>query len=359
MFPAATISVEGKPFVPYWVWGLMLEDAAKLRPWGINTVFSSEADIDRAAKLGLKVFWPGPIGPRKVKGLGRPDRKGENALTSAEFFEKVRATAARYKDHPALLGWFMCDEPRGKITPEFMARMRRAIKEADPAHVAWLNMGVPSNLWMPALSERLADKLEYAKVGDVLCGDPYPIPFHPVDSVARITDCFTRASQGKPVFIVPQFFGGVGGSIASPTREEETAMVYLALIHGARGFCFYSRRPTSTPLWQSMLRAGKEIRALVPTLSSAEPAGISEQRPDGYACGIHCLPRRRDGRLYLITANAECRDVRAEFVVPGLRPGTRVEVLFENRTIKAADGGFSDTFEPYARHVYQAPAPRL
>jgi len=42
--------------------------------------------------------------------------------------------------------------------------------------------------------------------------------------------------------------------------------------------------------------------------------------------------------------------------VEGLRVGTRIEVLFERRTIRSAAGSFTDSFTPYQHHVYRLPA---
>jgi len=345
MFPANGLTTDGQPIIPYWVWGLTEEHSAQLKGRGINCVFSK--DLDKSGRLGLKVCHT-PGGPRRIKGVGR---EHEASLTRAEYLAHLRKVVSESREHPALLGWFLCDEPSGKITPDLMADIHRTVKTSDPAHPAFLNWGIAADTWKyPAMMEK---KFEYGKATDIFCGDPYPVPYRPVDSMARMTDAFTDAAGGKPVFMVPQFFGDVAGLAASPTPEEETAMIYLSLIHGTRGFCFYNRRPVSTPLWESMLRAGKELETLTPIVFSTEPSGLSGQVPDAYATGIHCLPRKHKGKLYLVTVNGELKDIRARFEVPGLRDGAKIRVMFEDRTTATTDGAFSDTYEPYERHVYE------
>ena len=347
MFPANGTMVAGRPFIPYWVWGLTLEDSASLKPWGINCAFSRE--LDKVERLGLKA-WLCPPHPRLIKNIGR---KKKGTQTREEVLASVNEAVRKHRDHPALLGYFMCDEPSGSLTPGLIGAFYQTIKKIDPVHPAFFNWGIHADTWK--YKDRLKAKFQYAGATDILCGDPYPVPYVPIDSMARMTDAFIREAKGRPVFMVPQFFGDVANHPAAPTPEEETGMIYLSLIHGTRGFCFYSRRPVSTPLWQSMLRAGKEIKELAPVLFSSEPTGLSGQTPDGYGSGIHCLPRRYKGNLYLITANAEFRDVRTKFALPGLKARSKIKLLFENRSVRSGAGSFSDLFGPYQRHVYEIP----
>jgi len=107
------------------------------------------------------------------------------------------------------------------------------------------------------------------------------------------------------------------------------------------------------PLWESMKKAGREVEFLTPILFSSEPSGLSTQLPDGYESGIHCVARKHGGKLYLITVNAEYRDIDATFALPISEGLIDVKVLFENRTVKADNGRFRDKFSPYERHVYE------
>jgi len=51
----------------------------------------------------------------------------------------------------------------------------------------------------------------------------------------------------------------------------------------------------------------------------------------------------------LITANSSTNAVRATIAISGFKSAG---VLFENRTLDAADG-IADDFEPYADHIYR------
>jgi hypothetical protein len=47
------------------------------------------------------------------------------------------------------------------------------------------------------------------------------------------------------------------------------------------------------------------------------------------------------------------RTGKAVFLVAGLKPGTRIEVIDEQRTITAEGGKFFDDFAPLAEHIYR------
>ena len=47
------------------------------------------------------------------------------------------------------------------------------------------------------------------------------------------------------------------------------------------------------------------------------------------------------------------RSGQATFIVPGLKKGTRIEVVDEQRTIIAEKGKFTDEFAPLAEHIYK------
>src|SRR5262249_13316926 len=54
--------------------------------------------------------------------------------------------------------------------------------------------------------------------------------------------------------------------------------------------------------------------------------------------------RYANNSLYIISVNIDPTVLPAKFQVPGLIAGTQVQVMFENRTITASDGFFTDSF---------------
>jgi len=68
--------------------------------------------------------------------------------------------------------------------------------------------------------------------------------------------------------------------------------------------------------------------------------------------GIGAIARSQSGSVYIIAANPVASPVTGQFSMPSLQAGTQITVMFENRTITAGQGGFSDSFSGVDRHVY-------
>jgi hypothetical protein len=68
--------------------------------------------------------------------------------------------------------------------------------------------------------------------------------------------------------------------------------------------------------------------------------------------GIGYIAREDRGTVYIAAANPTATLVQGKFAVQGLAAGAQVSVLFENRTITASAGEFSDAFAGVSRHVY-------
>jgi hypothetical protein len=78
--------------------------------------------------------------------------------------------------------------------------------------------------------------------------------------------------------------------------------------------------------------------------------------------GIGAIARSLNGSVYILAANPTATLVQGMFLNPGLQAGTQVSVMFENRTIPAQAGGFTDSFSGVSRHVYvvnSAPSTKL
>ena len=69
----------------------------------------------------------------------------------------------------------------------------------------------------------------------------------------------------------------------------------------------------------------------------------------------HLKATDSDGAVWIFAQNIDAKDrgATATFGVEGLAAGTVIEVVDENRTIKAGDGEFSDAFDALAEHIYR------
>ena len=337
--------VDGLPFVPrsfYCSWGDVPVDEEAVT--GFNMVapyLTGEIAerrrmrddlrklLDRCAQVGLYVH----LDIRSAATMKNSDEKW------AWVQEEVEA----FRDHPALLCWYLADEPElGSATPEECAEAYRRIKAWDPYHPITM------------VFCQSAAAARYAEGMDVVMTDPYPIPNGPVTSVRD----FCRQIRGdiadaQPLWVVPQAFGGGEGWRREPSRQEERVMTYLALIHGAKGLQPFIRRPpignpTSPDLWSECRRLALEIGQLTPALASGEEA--PEVRCSAGEVDVAAFQER--GAVTVLAANVENRPVPIELTLAAALDG-QAEVLFENRTVPVSGGKWSDVIEALGTRAYR------
>jgi len=176
------------------------------------------AYMDRCAAVGMKVNY-------HLMGTA-------TLPPSEEKWALLKAEVEAFRDHPALLSWYIADEPDGQgIVPALLEETYRFIKDLDPYHPITIVLMTPSRVH------------DYLKSMDIIMADPYPIPNGPVTTVSDWADTLNRAAGYRtPLWIVPQAFGGGEWWAREPSASEERVMTYLALIHGATGIQYWPGR---------------------------------------------------------------------------------------------------------------------
>jgi hypothetical protein len=215
----------------------------------------------------------------------------------------VSGVVQTFRDHPAILAWYLNDELSLTMRDQLEARQRR-VRQLDPNHPTW------------ALLNEVSDLSGYLNTADVLGTDPYPVPDKPVTMVAEWTKMSREASAGlRPIWMVPQAFDQSNyrkppQSGRAPTLGEELVMSYLCLIHGANGLMYYSYfdlerdRAGFDKRWADMLVVGREVQQLEPALLSiARPPNL----PVDASSGSVQYAVRADGQgdTYVLLANPD------------------------------------------------------
>jgi len=183
--------------------------------------------------------------------------------------------------------------------------------------------------------------------------DPYPIPDSPVTLPGNVALSLSTEFKGKrPVWMVPQVFGG--GEIWSrePTIQEVRAMTYQSIINGAKGIQYFVREglnlfPKSTALWNECGKMAVEIAEMTPWLLSDE-ATIPVTTASG---NIMATSYKHRGKLLIVSANKTNSPQRVEFTISGSFSGMAM-ALFENRSIQVNSGRFSDQLSAMGTQVY-------
>lgn len=325
--------VDGKPLFPAGFYGAPDKEelTRPIAEAGYNTVLTYNTNpqwcrnwLDMCERLGL---WG-------ILHLPRP--------FVADFDEaKLREALRVVKDHPALLAYYIFDEPSPGVEhqrPEDLKRVYDVLKDEDPYHPVTICINVPTN-------EAL-----YLDCYDVVMIDVYPVRLRPdpLTTIAHRMDHAWAATGGrKPVWFIPQTFGydivqGLEGDPrwVTPTPAQERVMQYLSLAHGARGsiaYCYHvytaydaeAKKAGKWPwklggylpdqqktLWSALVDLGREYKALQEALTQPRraTAAFEEDRVHvGWYYGA-------SGKAWLLAVNAdEEESVRA--MIPALPEG--------------------------------------
>lgn len=297
-----------------------------------------QAYMDRCAGLGMKVHYNllsvsggGGVGS-KINGLDDKEKK-KLLLNEIETF----------RDHPALLAWYIADEPNGyKIPPDTLINIYRIIKETDPWHP------VSIVFMAPFMSSKA-----YSDALDIVMADPYPVPDSPVTLPGDVAASLSGEFRGKrPVWMVPQTFGGGELWQREPTYQEIRAMTYHSVINGARGIQYFVRQglnlfPKSVAAWGECGKMAVEIAEMTPWLLSDEesiPVRSSSQN-------ILATTAVHNGQLLILTVNKTNAPQPVQLSIAKPFSG-RLKVLFENRNINVSDGNFSDYISAFGSQAY-------
>lgn len=308
--------LNGKPFLPVILF--LAQGGEEVALTGNTVIFGGEdpdkcaRQLDLASEHGLMAM------PHLC-----------NLMRGNNDWEGLRATVSRNKNHPALLAWYLADEPEGSgDVPDILLKARSIIREIDPDHpIAGLN-NTPSVF------------AAYRAVFDVHLADPYPIPRSPVTLVSDWTDVSRRVmGQGKPTWMClqtfdPSRYGMSGGRY--PTADELSCMAYLALTHGAKGIGWWAWGHMKENNWERYRRIAAQLKALEPYLLSEQGGGGVTVDCD--AAGLHISVHRLGDAAVVLIANPG-EETQARLSVAGMQV-TRVKGLFDHGVVASAENAF-------------------
>ncbi len=195
--------------------GSLIADGLPFIPFGFYTYFPlTEGVMDEEVVRGFTLFSPYHRGPHDAEELAQIraylDRCAQIGMRvnyhlmwanrremTEQQWAQLREEVEMFRDHPALLTWYIADEPSADRV-EHLERVYALVKELDPHHP------VTIVFYRGAEHARLFDDCT-----DIVMGDPYPIPNNSVTYVSTMADALSDAfGWRKPLWIVPQAFGG-------------------------------------------------------------------------------------------------------------------------------------------------------
>lgn len=175
----------------------------------------------------------------------------------------------RHKSHPAIVGWFVFDEPSRvweSVPWTTLAAVVRSARLADSTRPIIVN------------DNSIREVSSLLSASDVGSLDIYPIGqfANSLKPVADFSMTLNRAadSVGKPAAMWLQTYG-YDDAVREPTSDEYRAMAYATFIHGTRLLCHWIYKPMSGRLWSSMQHVQLELKRLDRFVAEARYACIS------------------------------------------------------------------------------------
>ncbi|MBI3923557.1 MAG: hypothetical protein HY318_19215, partial [Armatimonadetes bacterium] len=333
---------DGTPFFPIGVYYAPRGAFAELHEAGVNVVHlgaTAELDqirqnLDAAQGSDLKVLF------EDLMSVNLREHQNRDPAMLRSLF---RDYSLPFANHPALLCWYVADEPMVYgILPDDLRSFHRIAREEDPAH--------PTMITEVPMFPLFGDN---AGGADITATDPY-FPWDyalPITHVADSTDRAVAAVRNRrPVWVAVQAW-------KPATLETIRCCTYLALIHGARGMLYftYGWREEPNPdqaVCQAVVKqVATELRELTPVLlTPGLPHRFSRGRGASF---LHGLLKKHDGKWFLIVANSDpVSHAAVTLALPKSAKG-KAEVLFEERALMVKNGILVDDFGPYAVHVYR------
>lgn len=257
------------------------------------------------------------------------------------------------------LGWLPYSRPDlHNIAPQHVNDLYHLVRRVSPGHPVIETLASPSRAQY------------YTQAADILLAWSLPVPYSPLRMLGDMVEILRQPSAGlQPVWAVVQAAGsgthrhpwlGRNKTGRPPTPAEMEALAYLALVHGADGLVWYSynipdspgaqayRLPQDAPeLWAALPKLNLHLRWLAPVLLEGE----RETLPSAAEGAIQMAQWEYQGSRYIVAVNVTNRGLVT--LLPLASPGSKAQVMFENRTLQADEAGeMQDSFTAYGVHVY-------
>jgi hypothetical protein len=169
----------------------------------------------------------------------------------------------------------------------------------------------------------------------------------------------------KPVWAWIECTSINGGT--KPTTAQVKAEVWMALIHGARGFGYFCHQFSPTFVEAAWLAdatmkvaitaINQRVTALAPALNSPNVTGAVTVTSGNTAVPIDILVKNSAGSEYLFAVAMRNDTATARFSCAGLTVKDSVGVLDENRKLAVVNNVFTDHFSGYGVHLYKIDLP--
>lgn len=340
----------------------------------------SNATAYKAAGINLYIgLYNGPVQADldQLKTASMPALCDQNAL----------ALANRTAYGTILAGWTQMDEPDNAqdngaggynpcISPDTLVKRYNTMKQADSTRPVFLNLGqaVAYTGWIGrgTCTGKTDMYPLYLRGCDIASFDIYPVNSTdaPVAGnlwyVAKGVDSLRMwCGDKKPVWAWIECTSINGGT--KPTPAQVKAEVWMALIHGARGFGYFchSFSPVfKEAAWLSdatmkpaITAINQRVTTLAAVLNGPTVSGLATVASSNKAVPVDIMVKTPAGAQYVFAVAMRGDTTTARVTVAGLTGQDSAEVLDENRVLPVVNGTFTDHFAAYGVHLYRINRP--
>ncbi|WJH34694.1 carbohydrate binding domain-containing protein [Paenibacillus sp. CC-CFT747] len=331
------LQVDGKPFFPVVAYHAYAQDYASLKEIGVNTVQGANTNSIATMKTLLDTAQAG--GMKMLMTLYYNMKVKEN-------FELTRQMVTTFKNHPALLGYMIMDEPTTNGIPQSeLLEAYRLIRSIDPEHPTYMVE---------------ADQAAYRSTGqatDLLVTDVYPFYKNSTLPISAVGDSVRGAiaavDDKKPVWTVLQTFQMPNTNWnVLPTIDQVRNMAYQSFLAGSKGLGFYSVNDPGwklqeSALWPGMVAFKDEISLMGDLLVNGHQVSQSIDGPVQWGIWQKGTDR------YAVAVNVSKEPQTA--TLPLGQGGNRIELLYGSTPARqdSWDNGLTVRLNPEQTFVYQ------
>ena len=332
-----TILADGEPFFPFGFYAA--DELGKLELMAANgfnaalyagSVYSNPERMNRY--LSAVYAFDAKALPRAYDKNMHVSKK-----TSPEAARLIAERITALKSNPAILSWYIADEPDGNRIPFLeIDRLANFIRNYDVNHPI-------------CLVTLRADVNPYAQASDIQMNDPYYPMWRPnIATVRAYMDQGIRSADGKKPYIAVLL-----GAFHDSKGKDIRCQAYLAIVRGAKGVMFFSMQYVLNheALWEEFKRVGREIDDISPVIFAPDASEPIEVTSDLIPPDI--LLKKYNGTYYLIAVNYQRAEITATFDLSALSVNKTIDRVYEDRTISLENSRFTDTFKGYDVHIYR------
>ena len=266
-----------------------------------------------------------------------------------------------------LLAWALPDEPddiKTQVPFKTIQNTYKTWKSIDPAMPVSINLNGQLNQYdITTKASGISWYEQYAQGANWIAADLYPINHgegNDLGSIGQEVATLRQIAGSKPVFVFIEsgaYYAGNPVITAGQLRGE----VWEAIIHGARGIFYFpvQVRPsfsfdvTPAAVAAEMTAQDATITKLANVLQGTinpSPLGAAAPSP------LQVAWRSSAGQSYFFVLNLSTSAVSNQAIkLSGVGSAKSATVYGENRTVPISNDTITDSFGPYAVHIYEIP----